>query len=122
MENSSHYENYDLGYQPSPSSIDQNDHSTTETLVYSTMSGDSFAWTYSEISTLSDPVDDNSCSSEPSPSNWPTAKSGQTVLSRSGMKQQKTPIDGKLDDQDAGELGESVLQKFHFTCMTLKAV
>ncbi|XP_031275868.1 rop guanine nucleotide exchange factor 3-like [Pistacia vera] len=116
MENSSHlYENYDPGYQPSPSSIDQNDHSTTETPVYSTMSGDSFAYcrTYSEISTLSDPIDDNSCCSEPFPSNWPPAKSGHTVLSRSGMKQQKTPMDGKLDDQEAGELElEMMKEKF----------
>lgn len=106
MENSAQlYENYDLGYLASRSSVDQNDQSTTETSVYSTMSGESFAYrrSYSEISTLSDPIDDNGCCSEPSPSNWPPA--------RLGMKQQKTPMDGKLDGQEQGELGKSCCRK-----------
>lgn len=99
-------ETYDLGYQPSPSSIDQNDQST-ETPVYSTMSTDSFAYrrTYSETSAFSDPIDDNSSSSEPSPSNWPVPKSGQAALNRSGMKQQKSVVDNSLDEQESLELG-----------------
>ncbi|KAH7577932.1 hypothetical protein ACOSP7_000987 [Xanthoceras sorbifolium] len=115
MENSSNLdENYDLGYQPSLSSIDQNDHqSTTETPVYSTMSGDSFAYcrTYSETSAFSDPIDDNSSCSEPSPSNWPPAKSGQAVLSRSGMKQNKTGIENKVDDPEAMALELEIMKE-----------
>ncbi|OMP00403.1 Plant specific Rop nucleotide exchanger, PRONE [Corchorus olitorius] len=115
-------ENYDLGYQPSPSSIDQNDRSTTGTPVYSTMSGDSFAYcrTYSEISTFSDPVDDNS--SEASPSHWPAAKpaiQNQAVLKRLGTKQRKSNGDEKqLDDNDLLEL-ELEMMKERFAKLLL---
>lgn len=109
MENSTNSdETYDLGYRPSPSSIDQNDQtSTSETPVYSTMSADSFTYrrTYSENSAFSDPIDDNSSCSEPSPSNWPVSRSGQPALSRLGMQQQKTVVDKNLDDQESMDLG-----------------
>ena len=103
--------NYDLGYQPSPSSIDQNDQSTTGTPGYSTLSGDSFVYcrTYSETSAFSDPVDDHSCCGEASPSHWPATRSGaqnQAVLTRLGTKQRKSNSDEKLDDLESLDLGE----------------
>ncbi|XVF80069.1 hypothetical protein PTKIN_Ptkin15bG0041100 [Pterospermum kingtungense] len=88
--------NCDVGYQPSPSSTDQNDQSTPG---YSTMSGDSFVYcrTYSETSAFSDPVDGHSCSSEASPSQWPPpTRSGShnhAVLTRLGTKQRKSSAD-----------------------------
>lgn len=111
MDNSfSSDENFDLGYQPSPSSIDQNDQSAAETPVYSTMSGDSLVYcrTYSQTSGFSDPTDDHTCyCSEPSPSHWPVNKSGgasnHPVLTRLGMKQHKND---KLDDQESAEAGD----------------
>lgn len=100
-------ENYDGGYQPSPCSVDQNDQSATGTTGYSTMSGDSFAYcrTNSEASNFSEPTDDNSSASEPSPSRWPAAKPGgnQAVLSRLGMKRHS--LDDKLEDRDLLESG-----------------
>lgn len=109
MENSTNSdETYDRGCRPSPSSIDQNDQtSTSETPVYSTMSADSFAYhrTNSETSAFSDPIDDNSSCSEPSPSNWPVSRSGQPALGRPEMRQQKTVVDKNLDDQESMDLG-----------------
>lgn len=109
MENSTNSdETYDRGYRPSLSSIDQNDQtSTSETPVYSTMSADSFAYqrTNSETSAFSDPIDDNSSCSEPSPSNWPVSGSEQPALGRSEMRQQKTVVDKNLDDQESMDLG-----------------
>ncbi|GAV81721.1 PRONE domain-containing protein [Cephalotus follicularis] len=98
-----HSLNSDPGYEPSQSSIDQNDQSTSETPSYSTMSGDSFVYcrTYSEASALSDPIDDNSYCSEPSPSFWATTKSGasnQAVLDKVGMKQYKLVVEANLND------------------------
>ncbi|KAJ8748984.1 hypothetical protein K2173_013423 [Erythroxylum novogranatense] len=99
MDNSSSFDgSSDLGYQPSPSSLDQNDQSTTETPCYSTMSVDSFRfrWTFSETSAISD--DPSSYSSEPSPTHWPMTKpsaQNQAALARVGMKE----FDDKLEDQ-----------------------
>lgn len=122
MENSTNSdETYDLGYRPSPSSIDQNDQtSTSETPVYSTMSADSFTYrrTYSENSAFSDPIDDNSSCSEPSPSNWPVSRSAQPALSRLGMQQQKTVVDKNLDDQESMDL-ELELMKERFAKLLL---
>lgn len=104
-------EDYDLGYQPSPSSLDQNDQSTTETPGCSTMSGDSFLYcrTNSETSAFSEAISDQSCSGEASPSCWPVLKSGphnQAVLTRLGMKQHKSAVaDDKSDDQEALDAG-----------------
>ncbi|XP_057454627.1 rop guanine nucleotide exchange factor 3-like isoform X2 [Lotus japonicus] len=103
MDNSSNFdENSDVGYLPSPSSVDQNDHSITETAGYSPFSVDSFAYyrSNSEVSTLSEPIDDNSSASEPSPSPWISVKHGasQASLSRLGMKQRKHSLDDKSDD------------------------
>ncbi|CAE5956259.1 unnamed protein product [Arabidopsis arenosa] len=69
-------ENDDVGYHQSPGSIDPNDHSASETPVYSTMSTDSFAYhrTCSETSRggFSDHIDETSSfCSEVSPSDWP---------------------------------------------------
>ncbi|KAJ7951144.1 putative Rop guanine nucleotide exchange factor [Quillaja saponaria] len=99
MENLSTFdENYYVGYQPSPSSVDQTDQSATETPGYSTLSGDSFVYcrTNSETSNLSEPIDYNSNTSEPSPSRWPALKSGahnRAVLSRLGMTQHQHSLD-----------------------------
>ncbi|XWS35788.1 hypothetical protein CRYUN_Cryun20dG0026000 [Craigia yunnanensis] len=116
-------ENYDLGYQPSSSSTDQNDQSTTGTPGYSTLTGDSFVYcrTYSETSTFSDPVDDNSCCSEASPSYWPATRSGaqnQAVLTRLGTKQRKSNSDEKLDDLESLDL-ELELMKERFAKLLL---
>ncbi|KAJ6404547.1 hypothetical protein OIU84_012674 [Salix udensis] len=119
MDNSSNFDEIsEPGYQPSPSSFDQNDQSTVETPVYSTMSGDSsmFGRTYSETSAFSDPIDDNSYSSEPSPSHWPVTKSGardQAIFGRLEMKQQKQVVDDKLDDQESVDLElETMKERF----------
>ncbi|XP_027336599.1 rop guanine nucleotide exchange factor 3-like [Abrus precatorius] len=103
MDNSSNFdENSDVGYQPSPSSVDQNDHSVTETAGYSPFSGDSFAYcrTNSEVSNFSEAIDDNSYASEPSPSVWTAIKHGgsHAALSRLGMKQHRHSLDDKHDD------------------------
>lgn len=104
-------ENYELGYQASPSSVDQNEQqSPTEVTVYSTVSGDSFAYcrTNSETSAFSEHTDDNiSCSDTiPSPLCWPAVKSpNQAVLSRLGMRHHKHVIDDKSDDQEAVDIG-----------------
>lgn len=119
MDNSSNFDEIsEPSYQPSPSSLDQNDQSTVETPVYSTMSGDSFMFgrTYSETSAFSDPIDDNSYSSEPSPSHWPVTKSGaqnQAMFGRLEMKQQKQVVDDKLDDQESVDLQlETMKERF----------
>ncbi|XWS32183.1 hypothetical protein CRYUN_Cryun23aG0138700 [Craigia yunnanensis] len=101
---SSSDENYDLGYQPSPS-IDQNDQSTIG---------------IPGCSTLSDSVD-HSCCSEASPSHWPATRSGaqnQAVLTRLGTKQRKSNADEKLDDQEALDL-ELEMMKERFTKLLL---
>lgn len=102
MDNSSNFD--------STSSVDQNDHSVSETPEYSPFSRDSFAYcrTNSEVSNLSEAVDDNSYASDPSPSPWMSAKHG-AVLSRLGMKQRKHSLDGKSDDLDILELGWSAV-------------
>lgn len=110
MDTSSNYDDSsDVGYHPSPSSLDQ-----TETPGFST-SGDSFLFrrTYSETSAFSDPsdpIEDNSYSSEPSPCHWPPNKSAalnQPVLGRLGMKQRKHII----DDQELVDPGELIICK-----------
>ncbi|KAJ6879407.1 rop guanine nucleotide exchange factor 3-like [Populus alba x Populus x berolinensis] len=124
MDNSSSFDEVsDPGYQPSPSSLDQNDQPAVETPGYSTMSGDSFMFgrTYSETSAFSDPIDDNSYSSEPSPSHWPVTKSGaqhQAMLRRLEMKQQKQVADDKLDDQESVDL-ELEMMKERFSKLLL---
>ncbi|KAG5142097.1 hypothetical protein JHK82_017792 [Glycine max] len=106
MDNSSNFDdNSDVGYQPSPSSVDQNDHSITENVGYSPLfSGESFAYcrSNSEVSNFSEPIDDNSFASEPSPSLWTPMKHGasQAALSRLGVKQHRHSVDEKSDDLD----------------------
>lgn len=100
-------ENYDLGYHPSPSSVDQNDHSLTETST----SGDSFMYrrTNSETSAFSESVDDSSYSGEASPWFCPNVKTrfhNQVALTRLGMKQHnKNATDDKLEDHEAVDAG-----------------
>lgn len=100
-------DNYDLGYQPSTSSMDQTDQSAAETPRHLTFSGDSSVYcrTNSETSAFSDA----SYSSDASPSCWPVLKSGahnQAVLSRLGMKQHKNVAsDDKSDDQEILDAG-----------------
>ncbi|CAB4269998.1 unnamed protein product [Prunus armeniaca] len=96
-------ESYDLGYHPSPSSLDQNDHSLAETST----SGDSFMYrrTNSETSAFSESVDDSSYSGEASPWFCPNVKTrfhNQVALTRLGMKQHnKNATDDKLEDHEA---------------------
>ncbi|KAM2157128.1 hypothetical protein ACFX1R_042736 [Malus domestica] len=101
MDNSPSYdEQYDLGYQPSPSSVDQTDHSLAETST----SGDSFMYrrTNSETSVFSESVDDSSYSGEASPWFYPNVKSNQASLTRLGMKlHNKNASDETLQDDDA---------------------
>lgn len=105
MDNSlSSDESYDLGYQPSPSSMDQ---SAVET---STMSSDSFLCrrTNSDVSVFSESVGDGSYSGDASPSCWPNVKSNlsnQAVLSRLGMKKRMNLTDDKLEDLEAMDSG-----------------
>ncbi|TQE00519.1 hypothetical protein C1H46_013875 [Malus baccata] len=101
MDNSPSYdEHYDLGYQPSPSSVDQTDHSLAETST----SGDSFMYrrTNSETSAYSESVDDSSNSGEASPWFYPNVKSNPLSLTRLGLKQyNKNASDDKLEDHKA---------------------
>ncbi|CAN6568126.1 unnamed protein product [Malus baccata var. baccata] len=101
MDNSPSYdEHYDLGYQPSPSSVDQTDHSLAETST----SGDSFMYrrTNSETSAYSESVDDSSYSGEASPWFYPNVKSNPLSLTRLGLKQyNKNASDDKLEDHKA---------------------
>uniref|UniRef100_A0A2N9F7C0 PRONE domain-containing protein n=1 Tax=Fagus sylvatica TaxID=28930 RepID=A0A2N9F7C0_FAGSY len=101
MDTMSNSDDYDLGYQPSLSSVDQNDQSTSETPGRSTLSGSPCAYcrTNSETSAFSEPTDDNSFSSEPSPLRWPVAKSRS--LTRLSMKPKKQVVDNKLDDNES---------------------
>lgn len=97
-------ESYDLGYLPSPSSMDQ---SAAET---STMSSDSFLYrrTNSNASAFSESAGDSSYSGEASPSCWPNVKStlsNQAVLSRLGMKKRMNFTDDKLEDHEAVDSG-----------------
>ncbi|KAM7511984.1 hypothetical protein LguiB_010859 [Lonicera macranthoides] len=117
-------ENYELGYQASPSSVDPNEQqSPTEATVYSTISSDSFAYcrTNSETSAFSEHTDDNiSCSDTvPSPLCWPAVKSpNQAVLSRLRMRHHKHVIDDKPDDQEGVDI-ELELMKEKFSKLLL---
>ncbi|KAK6918381.1 PRONE domain [Dillenia turbinata] len=112
-------ENYDLGYQPSPSSIDQIYRSSTETSGFSTMSGNSFCYyrTNSETSAFSETTDDNNYSSEPSPVHWWTSGSklvnrSQASLARLGIKQHKGSLDdAKSDDHEAVDLDLELMKE-----------
>ncbi|KAF7844514.1 rop guanine nucleotide exchange factor 3-like [Senna tora] len=115
MDNSCNFDEiYDVGYQPSPS-VDQNDQSAAGTPGYSTLSGDSFAYCRTN-SDFSEPIDDNSSASEPSPSRWLTAKPGanQALLTRlGGMKAHRHSLDDGLEDRDLLESElETMKEKF----------
>lgn len=102
-------ESYDLGYQPSSSSVDQTDNSPTKSTVYSTISSISFMYsrTYSEASAFSEHTDDSSCSEMPSPVCWPAMKSPrQAALSKLGMGQHKHNTVDYADNQEPVDLGE----------------
>ncbi|XP_050387358.1 rop guanine nucleotide exchange factor 3 [Argentina anserina] len=108
---------YDLGYQPSPSSMDQ---SAAET---STMSGDSFLYrrTNSDVSAFSESIDDSSYSGEASPSCWPNVKSNTSnhaVLRRLEMKKRMDLADDKLEDLEAVD-SELELMKERFAKLLL---
>lgn len=102
-------ESYDLGYQPSPSSVDQTENSPTETTSYSTISGDSFGYRrmYSEISASSELTDDSSYSDSPSPVCWPAMKyPNQVVLTRSGTRQRNLGIDDNPENHEPVDIGK----------------
>ncbi|KAL0397906.1 UNVERIFIED_CONTAM: Pentatricopeptide repeat-containing protein DOT4, chloroplastic [Sesamum calycinum] len=95
-------ENYELGYQPSPSSVDQTDQSLTDTTSCSILSADSFAYcrTNSEASAFSEHTDSFSEIASPS---WRGLKSpARAALSRLGMRQHKHGMDEEI--MDLGEL------------------
>lgn len=97
-------ETCDLGYQPSQSSLDQNDQSSsTEATSFSLQSGYSFCRTNSDVSAFSEPTDDNSStfSETPSPLCWPGMKSPKTpVLSKLVMQQQNPAADDETENED----------------------
>ncbi|CAK9143331.1 unnamed protein product [Ilex paraguariensis] len=108
-------ESYDLGYEPSSSSVDQNDQSPTETPGFSIQSVDSFPYcrTNSEASGFSEATDENSSSETASPLIWPAMKSPrQAVLTRIGMMQ------NKVGDQDPLDL-ELEMMKERFSKLLL---
>ncbi|KAL0425995.1 UNVERIFIED_CONTAM: Rop guanine nucleotide exchange factor 3 [Sesamum radiatum] len=91
-------ENYELGYQPSPSSVDQTDQSLTDTTSCSILSADSFAYcrTNSEASAFSEHTDSFSEIASPS---WRGLKSpARAALSRLGMRQHKHGMDEEIMD------------------------
>ncbi|XP_020547386.1 rop guanine nucleotide exchange factor 3 isoform X1 [Sesamum indicum] len=91
-------ENYELGYQPSPSSVDQTDQSLTDTTSCSILSADSFAYcrTNSEASAFSEHTDSFSEIASPS---WRGLKSpARAALSRLGMRQHKHGMDEEVMD------------------------
>ncbi|XP_022872906.1 rop guanine nucleotide exchange factor 3-like isoform X2 [Olea europaea var. sylvestris] len=109
-------ENYEMGYYPSPSSMDQTDQSPTETPSYSILSRDSFAYcrTISETSTFSEHTDDNSYSEIASPLCWPGRKSPtRASLSRQGMSQHRHCLDEKNRDEVSTDVElEMMKEKF----------
>nr|KYP77079.1 Rop guanine nucleotide exchange factor 2 [Cajanus cajan] len=124
MDNSSNCdENSDVGYQPSHSSVDQNDHSIAETAGFSPFSGDSFAYcrSNSEVSNFSEPIDDNSYASEPSPSLWTPVKHGasQAALSRLGMKQHRHSLDDNETNSILRVLTELDMMRERFSKLLL---
>lgn len=83
-------DNYEMGYQPSPSSLDQND---------------SFCRTNSEVSAFSERTDDSSYCDTPSPVHWPAMKSPK--LSRLGMNQHNKNLEeDKSHDYATQDLGK----------------
>ncbi|CAA0842583.1 Rop guanine nucleotide exchange factor 3 [Striga hermonthica] len=99
-------DNYDMGYQPSPSSVYQTDQSPfTDTTSCSIMSAESFAYcrTNSEASgAFSEPTDDSnsySYSDVASPQCWQGLKSpARVALSKLGMRQHKHGVDDEIMD------------------------
>lgn len=102
MDRTSNFEeSLDLGFQPSPSYVDQSDGSFTETASYSVFSQDSFAYsrTNSEASAFSECIDDNSYPEVSSPHCWRGLKSpARVALSRLSMKQLKHGMDEQIFD------------------------
>ncbi|KAF9613944.1 hypothetical protein IFM89_013479 [Coptis chinensis] len=92
---------------PSSSPGEQTDQSNVDTSGYSTLSGDdSFAYcrTSSEISTFSEPTDDNSCADGNSPLRWSISKSvarSHAILTRIEMKQHIDAVKNNSHDHDA---------------------
>lgn len=114
-------ENYEMGYQPSPSSLDQNDQSPTTTIAtgYSVSmlsTTDSFCRTNSEVSAFSEHTDDSSYSDTPSPVHWPAMKSPK--LSRLGMKQHNHVEDKSHHDYATQDL-ELDMMKERFSKLLL---
>ncbi|XP_073270974.1 rop guanine nucleotide exchange factor 3-like [Primulina huaijiensis] len=95
-------ENGYLGYQLSPSSMDQTDHSVTETSIFSIQSSDSFAHcrTNSETSTYSEHTDDYSFAEISSPFSWQGGFKSPVrgKHSRLGMTQHKDGMDEDIMD------------------------
>ncbi|ESW11837.1 hypothetical protein PHAVU_008G062600 [Phaseolus vulgaris] len=99
-------ENPEMGYHPSPSN----------TLAFSPMSRDSFAYCQNWTSSESETVDDSSYASEPSPSRW---RAKQDVLSKLGMKLRKHSIDDELGGSDLLDSAELELMKERFAKLLL---
>lgn len=112
--------NYDVGYRPSVSSVDQNDHLAIETPENSPLSGDSFAYFPSDSEASNFSVDEHGYGSEPSPSpvRWPVLKpagANRAVLSRLGMmnQQRNSLSDAKVDEDDDHDLLSSGWSTLH---------
>ncbi|KAL2477710.1 Rop guanine nucleotide exchange factor 3 [Forsythia ovata] len=114
-------EKYEMGYHPSPSSLDQTDQSPTDTPSYSILSRDSFAYcrTNSETSAFSEHTDDHSYSEIASPICWPGTKSPmRAALSRLGMNQRRHCLDEKKRDEVTTDV-ELELMKERFSKLLL---
>ncbi|GAB4844486.1 hypothetical protein Ancab_037864 [Ancistrocladus abbreviatus] len=113
-------DSYDPGYQPSPSSLDTNDQSTTPR--YSPMSAESYGYcrTNSEMSAYSEPTD--SSSEGASPRRWPPPPRSMTPPqaspSRLGMKKYMSCIDDKQGDLEAIDI-ELEMMKERFSKLLL---
>ncbi|KAK4744643.1 hypothetical protein SAY87_010955 [Trapa incisa] len=94
--------NCKAGYRSSFSSEEQIDQSASETPVYSPLSAESFRYcrSNSETSAFSEIIEDRSCSSEASPSQWPIINSGRhnpkVLSSRLGLNHLQHDPEEKL--------------------------
>ncbi|GAB2217352.1 hypothetical protein Drorol1_Dr00000527 [Drosera rotundifolia] len=115
-------ESYDLGYQPSGSSLDGNDRSSNATPRYSPMSADSYEYsrTNSGMSVCSEPAD-HSFSEGPSPRPWVPPRSltpPRASPSRLGMKKYMYCIEDKQDGLEAIDI-EVEMMKERFSKLLL---
>lgn len=117
-----HDENHDLGFRPSVSSVDHNDHIGRETPENSPLSGDSLAYFPSDSETSNFSETDYGYASEPLPYRWPASRpraNNIAGVSGLGVKQhQRNSLSGKLDDDDQDLLSSGMFAKCcSFRCL-----